>query len=71
MKQRFDKTVASSMYEKRKTRNRLLAKERYKRTAKRKLNFNQGVSEFRSKVKEGPYYIFVACNRCLYKKNVK
>ena len=78
MKERFDKMVGSSIYEKRKTRNRLLAKERYKSTAKRKLsiakrklNFNQGVSEFKNKVKEGPYCICVACNRCLYKKYVK
>ena len=39
--------------------------------AKRKLNFNQGVSEFKHKVKERSYYIFVACNRCLSKKYVK
>ena len=40
-------------------------------TVKRKPNVNQDVSEFKNKVKERPYYFFVAFNRCLYKKYVK
>ena len=31
---------------------------------------SQIVSDFKTQIKEGPYYICVVCNRCLYKKSV-
>ena len=70
MKERFDKMFDLLFIRKRKLEIISTAKKKLS-TAKRKLNFNQGVSEFKNKVKEKPYYIFVACNKCLYKKYVK
>ena len=31
---------------------------------------SQIVADFKTQIKEGPYYICVVCNRCLYKKSV-
>ena len=40
----------------------------------RNSTFNQlddRINVFKTAIKEGPYYICVICNRCLYKKTVK
>ena len=31
---------------------------------------SQIVADFKTQTKEGPYYICVVCNRCLYRKSV-
>ena len=41
------------------------------RERKQKLASTSRVTAFKNSVKEGPYYICVVCNRCLYKKTVK
>ena len=33
--------------------------------------FDDKISAFKAKIKEGPYYICVICNRCLYRKTVQ
>ena len=33
--------------------------------------FDDKISAFKTKIKEGPYYICVICNHCLYRKTVQ
>lgn len=33
--------------------------------------FSDRINAFREKITEGPFYIYVICNRCLYRKSVK
>ena len=42
-------------------------------TKKKKITQNQSkrVTTFKAKIKDGPFYICVCCNRCLYLHSVK
>ena len=53
------------------TENAKTKSHKRKQTMKENAEFTNRVDAFKNAVKEGPYYICVVCNRCLYKKTVK
>ena len=50
---------------------RCSGKRRKNRNGLKQVKKNNRVEEFRQTIKNGPYYICVICNRCLYKRSVR
>ena len=71
---KYSSVTTTKAHEERKNRCEIFAQREINKLAKNvgKLNKKKDkISEFRKQINEGPYYICVVCNRCLYKRSVK